>query len=125
MKMDLNQSRMIGLTMELDLKAREYGELCKKLNKLKEIDINPNDERLNALKDLFELNNRQIVEINRQLEDLKQVSEKVDTENVLFKNLDSPITSNRSANITIIKSESIFKKIWNKVRGLFFKSNIF
>lgn len=29
--MNLNQTKLVGLTMELDLKAREYKKLCDKL----------------------------------------------------------------------------------------------
>ena len=39
--MNLNQTKLVGLTMELDLKAREYKKLCNKLEQLKQSDINP------------------------------------------------------------------------------------
>ena len=32
--MNLNQTKLVGLTMELDLKAREYKKLCDKLGLL-------------------------------------------------------------------------------------------
>ena len=33
--MDLSQTKLVGLTMELELKAREYEKLCNKLEQLK------------------------------------------------------------------------------------------
>ena len=35
--MNLSQTKLVGLTMELDLKTREYKKLCDKLDELKEI----------------------------------------------------------------------------------------
>ena len=75
MKMNLNQTKFVGLTMELELKTKEYKNLCDKLDKLKASNIDENDERLLVLKDLFDLNNKQIVEIKRQLEELKNSKE--------------------------------------------------
>ena len=54
--MNLSQTKLVGLTMELDLKAREYKTLCDKFDKLKEKKIDPNDERLLVVKDLFQKN---------------------------------------------------------------------
>ena len=65
--MNINQTKLIGLTMELDLKAREYKILCDELDKLKEKNINPNDERLFVVKELFLQNYNDIAEINRQI----------------------------------------------------------
>ena len=52
--MNLSQTKLVGLTMELDLKTREYKKLCDKLDELKERKIDPNDERLLAVKGLFQ-----------------------------------------------------------------------
>lgn len=37
--MNLSQTKLVGLTMELDLKTREYKKLCDKLEKLKQGNI--------------------------------------------------------------------------------------
>jgi len=69
--MNLSQTKLVGLTMELDLKAREYKKLCDKLEKLKQGNINPNDEKLLKLKQLFQENHDEIVKINKKIEELK------------------------------------------------------
>ena len=73
--MNLSQTKLVGLTMELDLKTREYKKLCDKLEKLKQGNINPNDERLLKLRGLFQKNHDEIVEINRQIKELKETEE--------------------------------------------------
>ena len=70
--MNLSQTKLVGLTMELDLKTREYKKLCDKLDELKEKRIDPNDERLLVVKDLFQKNHDDIVEINRQIKEVKE-----------------------------------------------------
>lgn len=70
--MDLEQTKLVGLTMKLDLKAKEFNMLCEKLEDAKKRITDPNDERLLWLKDLFIKNQNEIVEINRQIEELKQ-----------------------------------------------------
>lgn len=70
--MDITQTKLIGLTMELDLKTREYRMLCDKLEKIKEKNIDPNDEKLNWLKDLFIKNYNEITTITSQLRKLKE-----------------------------------------------------
>ena len=70
--MNLSQTKLVGLIMELDLKAREYKKLCDKLDELKEKGIDPNDERLLVVKDLFQKNHDDIVEINRQIKEVKE-----------------------------------------------------
>ena len=69
--MDLAQTKLVGLTMELDLKTREYKLLCEKLEQVKKKKIDPNDERLLWLKELFIINHEEIAEINKKLEQLK------------------------------------------------------
>lgn len=68
MKMNLKQTKITGLTMELALKAKEYEKLCQELEKLKENNINPNDKRLLEIKKLFEKNQEEIIEIKKQIE---------------------------------------------------------
>ena len=68
--MNISQTKLVGLTMELDLKAREYKKLCDELDKLKENKIEPNDERLLKLKELFQKNHEDIVKINVEIRKL-------------------------------------------------------
>ena len=71
MKMNLEQTKLIGLTMELELKTKEYHMLCDELEMLKNQNIDPNDERLIPLKDKFLKNQKEIIEITEQLKKLK------------------------------------------------------
>lgn len=73
--MNLSQTKLVGLTMELDLKTREYKKLCDKLDELKEKRIDLNDERLLVVKELFQKNHDDIVEINRQIKEVKEKEE--------------------------------------------------
>lgn len=72
--MDLAQTKLVGLTMELDLKTREFHMLCDKLDLVKKGNIDPNDEKLLWLKDLFLENQNEIVRINKELTKLKNMS---------------------------------------------------
>ena len=72
--MDLNQVKLAGLAMELDLKTREYRMLCDKLEELKKYNIDPNDERLLKVRDLFQKNHDEIVEINNKIKELSKNS---------------------------------------------------
>jgi len=45
MKMTLEQTRLVGLTLELDCKAREYQALCKQYEVLKSEILDENDKR--------------------------------------------------------------------------------
>lgn len=96
MMMTLTQTKLTGLTMELDLKVREYNMLCEKLETLKAKKINPNDTTLLPLKEKFENNYLEIVEINRQIKELK--------ENIEFE----------KNNLKVKLEEDIFKKGKNK-----------
>ena len=71
--MNLSQTKLVGLTMELDLKTREYKKLCDKLEQLKQGNITPNDESLLELKRLFQEKHDEILEINRQIKELKEM----------------------------------------------------
>ena len=53
MKMTLEQTKLVGLTMELDLKAREYKMLCEEFERVKQSGIDPNDESLLPLLEKF------------------------------------------------------------------------
>lgn len=71
MKLTPNQKKLVELTMQLDLKAKEYKELCKELDDVKKKDIDPNDESLIDLRDRFQKNLNEIQSINKQLKELK------------------------------------------------------
>lgn len=71
---NITQTKLVGLTMELDLKTREFNMLCDKLEKIKKSNIDPNDEKLLWLKELFIKNYNEIVEINKELTKIKNMS---------------------------------------------------
>lgn len=75
--MNLSQTKLIGLTIELDLKTREYKMLCDKLDKIKEKNIDPNDKRLLEVKKLFQQNHDDIVKINAQIKEIKETEENI------------------------------------------------
>jgi len=129
--MNLSQTKLAGLTMELDLKTREYKKLCDKLEKLKQGNINPNDEKLLELKKLYQKNHDEIVEINKQLRRLKEDEEKKEQEikekinsNNIFKD---KRTAKKNENMNLIikedKKEIFIIKILKFIRNIFKKSN--
>lgn len=71
MRMTLEQTKLVGLTMRLELKTLEYKKLCKKLEDLKQQGIDSNAKELVALREEFLQNNKEIAEINRQLKELQ------------------------------------------------------
>ena len=127
--MNLNQTKLVGLTMELDLKTREYKKLCNKLDDLKENKIDPNDERFLVLKELFQKNHDDIVKINSQIKELqveeKQRLEKYNLENVFNKkNNVSKIKKEGNMNISIVQTKkNIFTKFIEKIK-CFFKNKL-
>ena len=72
MKMTLDQTKLVGLTMQLELKTMEYKKLCEEFEEVKKLNIDPNDESLLPLLERFTKNQQEIVEINRQLNALKE-----------------------------------------------------
>jgi len=68
---NLNQTKLVGLTMELDLKTQEYKKLCAELEELKQSGIEPNDPRLLPLLQAFQTNNQEIIAIKKQLQELQ------------------------------------------------------
>ena len=125
--MNLSQTKLVGLTMELDLKAREYKELCDKLDELKEKKIDPNDERLLAIKEMFQKNHDDIVEINRQIRKLKETEELKDEqynpENIFNKKTDiSKIKKEENMDISVVQTKkNIFKRFMEKIKNIFLK----
>ena len=72
MKMNLEQTKLVGLTMQLELKTKEYKKLCKKLDELKQQGIDPNAKELISLREEFIKNNKEITEINKKLKELQE-----------------------------------------------------
>lgn len=127
MKMNLNQTKLVGLTMELDLKTREYKKLCAKLEKLKKENIDENAQELLELKELFQKNHDEIVEINKQLKQIKengiltkkQLSQPYDYSS-LFKKNNKIMINNEESNVVVAKNkENIFIRILGKIRSIF------
>ena len=130
--MNLNQTKLVGLTMELDLKAREYKKLCDKLEQLKQSDINPNDEKLLELKQLFQKNYDEIVEINRQIKELKEAEEliekqkleKYNTENIFNKRDNRKIKQEEKMDISVVETKNnVFARLIEKIKQIFSKNN--
>ncbi len=71
MKINLNQTKLVGLTMDLDLKTKEYKLLCKELEELKDQKIDPNDIIFVDLAQRFLDNQEEIKAIVKQLKEIK------------------------------------------------------
>ena len=129
--MNLSQTKLVGLTMELDLKTREYKKLCDKLDELKEKKIDPNDERLLAVKDLFQKNHDDIVEINRQIKEIKETEElkekqkleQYNPENIFNKQNDTSKTKQEeNMDISVVQNkQNIFARFIEKIKSFFKK----
>ena len=72
MNLTSKQQKLIELTMELDIKAKEYKLLCDELESLKKSNLDENDEKYVNLRDRFAENLREIKSINNQLKDLNK-----------------------------------------------------
>ena len=125
--MNLSQTKLVGLTMKLDLKAQEYKELCDELERLKTEGIDPNDNKLLGLRDRFQSNHNEIVEINKQIRSLKEEEakelEQYGIED-LFKNMNK--TSKKqvmeSRQITVSENEkNTLFKLLEKIKQFFIK----
>ncbi len=75
MKLNLAQTKLVGLTMKLDLKTREYQMLCEELDKYKKENIDENDERLYEMLGKFQVNHDEIVEIKKQLKEIESIED--------------------------------------------------
>ena len=108
--MNLSQTKLVGLTMELDLKAREYKSLCDKLDKLKENKVDANDDRLLVVEELFQKNYDDIVKINTQIKELKR------------KNDISKVNREENTKISVVQTrKNIFTKLIEKIKAFFSK----
>ena len=129
--MNLSQTKLVGLTMELDLKTREYKKLCDKLDEIKEKKIDPNDERLLAVKDLFQKNHDDIVEINRQIKEIKETEElkekqkleQYNPENIFNKKKDTSKTKKEeNMDISVVQTKkNLFTRFIEKIKSFFKK----
>lgn len=132
--MNLSQTKLTGLTMELDLKTREYKKLCDKLEQLKQSDINPNDEKLLELRQLFQENHDEIVEINRKIKELKETEELKEKQKLeqydpddIFKNKSKKVESefvkpSKEKSITAIPKEKWYQRTLNLIKNLFYRN---
>ncbi len=115
--------------MKLDLKSREYDNLCEEFEKVKEENINPNDKGLLNLKDKFIRNKEEIVELNKRLIDLKKQIEEEDIQQLqkydsekMFKKDTKENKENRNElkeMIKVEKNKNIFQKIIQKIKSIF------
>ena len=129
--MNLSQTKLVGLTMELDLKTREYKKLCDKLDKLKENKIDPNDERLLVVKELFQKNHDDIVKINTQIKEIKETEElkekqkleQYNPENIFNKKNDTSKTKQEeNMDISVVQNkQNIFARFIEKIKSFFKK----
>jgi len=129
MKLDLAQTKLVGLTMKLDLKAREYRILCNKLEEYKKAQIDENDEKLYQLLGRFQKNNDEIVEIKRQLSEIEKLNEtkqessyeKFDYE-ALFnpkKIINTDKSNYNTENKLVEYKESLWERIKKKLKMIF------
>ena len=129
--MNLSQTKLVGLTMELDLKTREYKKLCDKLDKLKEKRIDPNDERLLVVKELFQKNHDDIVKINTQIKEIKETEElkekqkleQYNPENIFNKKKDTSKTKKEeNMDISVVQTKkNLFTRFIEKIKSFFKK----
>lgn len=115
--------------MKLDLKSREYDNLCEELEKVKVENTDPNDKSLLDLKDKFIKNKEEIVELNKRLVELKiqtekediEKSQKCDLEKIFKKDINKNKENRNELRemIKVEKNKSIFQKIIQKIKSIF------
>lgn len=125
--MNVSQTKLVGLTMELDFKAREYKKICDELDRLKEKKIDPNDERLLEVKELFQQNHDDIVKINAQIKEIKETEENIKSNKVEKYDLEKVFNKKKdkmkeNTEIAIIEDKkNIFYLILKKIKNLLIK----
>lgn len=129
MKLNLIQTKFVGLTMKLDLKAREYKTLCDKLERYKKENINENDKKLYDLLEEFQKNHEEIAEIKKQLKELENIKEEnkiIDNKKYCYENMFRPReeikieqSDNTSEKMMIKHEENLWEKIKNKMKKIF------
>ena len=120
--MNLTQTKIVGLTMELDLKTREYQKLCEAFKSLKDTNIDANDKKFYNLRKAFLQNNYEITEINRQLKELKEKEEIIEKEQEEKYSAENLFKKNKKEETSLVVTDekiSVFKKIINKIKSLF------
>ena len=70
-KLTLEQTQIVGLTMELELKTKEYQNLCKEFEELKSKQLDPNADEYAILQTKFLKNQKDIKDINEKLKKLQ------------------------------------------------------
>ena len=120
--MNLTQTKIVGLTMELDLKTREYQMLCNAFKSLKDTNIDANDKKFYNLRKAFLQNNYEITEINRQLKELKEKEEIIEKEQEEKYSAENLFKKNKKEETSLVVTDekiSVFKKIINKIKSIF------
>lgn len=119
MVLNLKQTKIAGLYMKLDLKAREYNMLCGKLEEYKKDNIKEDDTRYFDLLQLFQKNNNEIIEIKQQLIDVQKNEEKI-IENSDYTKIFEKKEKENIEQVSLVEvKESIFKNILNKIKKFF------
>ena len=125
--MNVSQTKLVGLTMELDFKAREYKKICDELDRLKEKIIDPNDKRLLEVKEMFQQNHDDIVKINAQIKEIKEIEENIKSNKVEKYDLEKVYNKKKdkmkeNTEIAIIEDKkNIFYLILKKIKNLLIK----
>ncbi|MBP3596373.1 MAG: hypothetical protein J6J60_03085 [Clostridia bacterium] len=119
MVLNLKQTKIAGLYMKLDLKAREYNMLCGKLEEYKKENIKEDDVRYFDLLQLFQKNNDEIIEIKQQLIDVQKNEEKIIVNSDYTKIFEKKEKENIEQVALVEVKESIFKNILNKIKKFF------
>ena len=71
MEMTPSQAKLVYLTMQLELKAKEYDVLCKKLEKMKNEEKDPNCKSYQELEKKYEKILNEIAKIQKDLQKLR------------------------------------------------------
>lgn len=120
--MTQTQNKIVLLTMKLDLKAREYKELCKELEEVKKKEQVTNEELL-ELKDKFQKNHDEIVEINNKLKKLKEKDNESEyksfrQENLFNRNKEYKVNKEDNKELVVEKEKNIITKLIEKLKLL-------
>lgn len=120
--MTQTQNRIAYLTMKLDLKVREYKQLCKKLEEVKKKEQVSNEELL-ELKDKFQKNHDEIVEINSKLKKIKEKDNELEDkhfrqENLFNRNKEYEVNKEDNKELVVEKEKNIITKLIEKLKLL-------
>jgi hypothetical protein len=125
-KLNLEETKLVGLTMKLDLKANEYTMLCNKLEEYEQENIDENDEKFHELLIEFQKNHDEIEEIKKQLIELESTKnlnkESSSNYNDMFKktsNNNLNTSNTNDSDISVRYKESFWQKIKRKIKAIF------